>query len=169
MLATDLEAFAAALEAGEFERAVAAYGGPFLDGFYLSDASEFEHWVEEERARLAQRYSSALEALARGATTAGDVVAAAGWWRQLAQVEPLNARVTVSYMEALGAAGDRPAALRFARAYETLLREEFDADPDPAVLAAAERLRRLPGPRRSRCCRSPISRRMEKARTSAMD
>jgi TolB-like protein len=94
---------------------------------------------------LSQRYSSALEALARGATTAGDVVGAAGWWRQLAQVEPLNARVAVSYMEALGAAGDRPAALRFARAHETLLREEFDADPDPAVLAAAERLRRLPG------------------------
>ena len=129
MLATDLGEFTAALEAGEFERAAAAYGGPFLDGFFLSGAPQFEQWVEEERARLSQRYSSALEALARGATTAGDVVAAAGWWRQLAQVEPLNARVAVSYMEALGAAGDRPAALRFARAYETLLREEFDADP----------------------------------------
>jgi TolB-like protein/Tfp pilus assembly protein PilF len=145
VLATDLEAFTAALEAGEFERAAAAYGGPFLDGFYLSGAPQFEQWVEDERARLSQRYSSALEALARGATTAGDVVAAAGWWRQLAQVEPLNARVAVCYMEALGAAGDRPAAIRFARAYETLVREEFDAEPDPAVLAAAERLRRLPG------------------------
>jgi TolB-like protein/Tfp pilus assembly protein PilF len=145
VLATDLEAFTAGLEAGEFERAVAEYGGPFLDGFFLSGAPQFEHWVEEERARLAQRYSSALEALARSAATAGDLIVAAGWWRQLAQVEPLNARVAVSYMEALGAAGDRPAALRVARAYETLLRQEFDVDPDPAVLAAAERLRRLPG------------------------
>jgi TolB-like protein len=145
VLATDLEAFTAALEAGGFERAITVYGGPFLDGFYLSGAPEFEHWVEEERARLAQRHSSALEALAHRATTAGDVVAAAGWWRQLADVEPLNARVAVSYMEALGAAGDRPAALRVARAYETHLREEYDTDPDSAVLAAAERLRRLPG------------------------
>jgi TolB-like protein/Tfp pilus assembly protein PilF len=144
VLATDLEAFGAALEAGDFERAVARYGGPFLDGFFLSGAPEFEHWVEEERARLSQRYASALEALARAAATAGDVTAAAGWWRQLAQVEPLNARVAVSYMESLGAAGDRPAALRFARAYETLLRQEYDTDPDPAVLAAAERLRHLP-------------------------
>jgi len=144
VLATDLEAFTAALESGTFDGAVAAYGGPFLDGFYLSGAPQFEHWVEEERARLAQRHASALEALARGAAGAGDLMAAAGWWRQLAQVEPTNARIAVCYMEALGAAGDRPAALRFARAYETLLRQEFDADPDPGVLAAAERLRRLP-------------------------
>ena len=144
VLATDLDAFTAGLEAGEFDRAVAEYGGPFLDGFFLSGAPQFEHWVEEERARLAQRYSSALEALARSAATEGDLIVAAGWWRQLAQVEPLNARVAVAYMEALGAAGDRPAALRVARAYETLLREEFDVGPDPSVLAVAERLRRLP-------------------------
>ena len=101
-LAVDLAEFTAALEAGEFARAVAAYGGPFLDGFFLSGAPDFEHWVEQERARLAQRHSAAVEALARGAATEGDVVAAAGWWRQLAQVEPLNSRVAVCYMEALG-------------------------------------------------------------------
>ena len=144
VLATDVDAFAEALEMGAFESAVAAYGGPFLDGVYLSGTPQFEHWVDEERTRLAQQYASALEALARAATTDGDLTAAAGWWRQLAQVEPINARIAVCYMEALGAAGDRPGAFRFARAYETLLREEFDADPDPAVLSAAERLRRLP-------------------------
>jgi TolB-like protein len=142
VIAVDLAEFTAALEAGDFARAVTVYGGPFLDGFYLPDAVEFEQWVEEERARLVQRHAAALEALARAAVDGGNLVAAAGWWRQLAQVEPLNARVAVCYMEALGAAGDRPAALRFAKAYETLLRQEFDTDPDPAVVAAAERLRR---------------------------
>ena len=142
VLAIDLAEFAAALEAGDFGRAVTVYGGPFLDGFYLTDSPEFEHWVEEERARLVQRHAAALEALARAAAEGGNLVGAAGWWRQLAQVEPLNARVAVCYMEALGAAGDRPAALRFAKAYETLLRQEFDTGPDPAVIAAAERLKR---------------------------
>jgi TolB-like protein/Tfp pilus assembly protein PilF len=141
VLAVDLAEFTAALEAGDFARAAAVYGGPFLDGFYLSDSSEFEHWVEEERTRLAQRHAAALEALARGATAEGDPVAAVGWWRRLAGAEPLNARVIVCCMEALAAAGDRPAALRFAKAYETLLRQEFESDPDPAVLAAAERLK----------------------------
>ena len=144
VLAVDLAEFTAALEAGEFARAVALYGGPFLDGFYLSGAPEFERWVEQERARLGQRHSAALEALARGAATEGDIVAAAGWWRQLAQVEPLNSRVALCYMEALATAGNRPGALRFARTHETLLREEFDTEPDAAVVAAAERLRGLP-------------------------
>ena len=144
VLTTDLAEFTTALEVGDFARAVGAYGGPFLDGFYLNDAPEFEHSVEEERSRLAQRHAAALEALARDAAARGDVVAAAGWWRQHAQAEPLNARVAVCYMEALCTAGDRPSALRFARAYETLLRQEFDTGPDPAVVAAAERLRQLP-------------------------
>jgi DNA-binding SARP family transcriptional activator len=142
VLTTDLAEYSAALEAGDFPRAVAAYGGAFLDGFYLSDAPDFEHWVEEERGRLAERHAAALEALARDAAARGDVVAAAGRWRQLAQAEPLNTRVAVCYMDALVAAGDRPSALRFANAYETLLRQEFDLDPDPAVTAAAERLKR---------------------------
>jgi len=141
---TDLAEFTAALESGDFAGAVGAYGGAFLDGFYLSDAPEFEHWVEEERSRLAQRRSAALEALAREAAARGDVVAATAWWRELSQAEPLNARVTMCYMEALCAAGDRPSALRFARAYETLLREQFDTEPDPAVAAAAERLKSPP-------------------------
>jgi TolB-like protein len=142
VLAVDLAEFTAALEAGDFARAVGVYGGPFLDGFYLSDAPEFEHWVEGERTRLAQRYAAALEGLARAAAAGGDLVGAANWWRQLAQAEPLNARVAVAYMEALAAAGNRPSALRFMNAYETLLRQEFDTEPDPAVVAAAERLKR---------------------------
>jgi serine/threonine-protein kinase len=141
VLATDLAEYSSALEAGDLPRAVTAYGGPFLDGFYLSDSPDFEHWVEEERARLAERHSAALESLARDAANRGDVVAAAGRWRQLAQADPLNARVAVCYMEALVAAGDRPSALRFARAYETLLRQEFDLAPDAAVTAAVERLK----------------------------
>jgi len=144
IITTDIAELTAALEAGDFARAVAAYGGPFLDGFFLSDSPDFEHWADEERSRLAQRNAAALEALARDAASRGDVVAAAARWRQLTQTEPLNARVAVCYMEALYASGDRPCALRFAKTYESLLREEFDVDPDAAVLAAAERIRNPP-------------------------
>jgi TolB-like protein/Tfp pilus assembly protein PilF len=144
LLTSDLAEFTAALEAGDFPRAVAAYGGAFLDGFYLSGAPDFERWVEEERTRLQQRHAAALEEMARAAARRGEVVAAAGWWRQLSETDPLNSRVAVSYMDALCAAGDRPSALRFVRTYETLLREQFDLDPDPTVIAAAEQLRSRP-------------------------
>jgi adenylate cyclase len=141
IITTDLAEFTRALEAGDFERAADAYGGPFLDGFFLSDAADFEHWVEQERERLAQRHAAAVESLARAATARGDLVATVDWWRQLSQADPLNARVTIGYMEALSAAGDRAGALRFARSHEALLRSELDAEPDPAVVAVVERLR----------------------------
>src|SRR5688500_8397415 len=66
VITSDLEEFRAALAAGDAESAVTLYGGPFLDGFFLNDAPEFEQWVESERADLARRFASMLEELARG-------------------------------------------------------------------------------------------------------
>ncbi len=140
----DVAEFTAALEMGDLARAVTAYEGPFLDGFYLHDAADFERWVEDERARLAQRYAAVVESLAEEATRRGDLAAAAGWWRRLSQADPLNARVAVRYIEALSAIGDRTGALRFARAYEAHLRAEFDTDPDPTVVAVVEHLKSTP-------------------------
>ncbi len=140
-LTTDIAEFTGALEGGDVARAVGVYGGPFLDGFYLSDTPTFERWAEEQRSALARRYVAALESLAHDAARRGDLVAAAGYWRQLSHAEPLNAHVAASYIRALGAAGDRVGALRYARSYAALLRAEFDIDPDPEVLAAVERAR----------------------------
>jgi DNA-binding SARP family transcriptional activator len=50
---TDVGEFEAALARGSQEAAVALYQGPFLDGFALPDALEFERWVDQERDRLA--------------------------------------------------------------------------------------------------------------------
>jgi TolB-like protein len=141
---SDVAEFTAALEVGDFAHAAEAYGGPFLDGFYLSDAAEFERWVDDERARLAQRWTTVLERLAQEATRRRDIAAAAGWWRQLSQTDPLNQGHAVNYLEALAAMGDRAGALRFIRAYEALLRAEYGTDPDRAFMDAAERLRSGP-------------------------
>ena len=63
-LGSDLADQAAALSAGEAERAAALYTGPFLDGFYVPGAADFEQWVETERSRRARAYGHALEGLA---------------------------------------------------------------------------------------------------------
>jgi hypothetical protein len=34
---------------------MALYRGDLLDGFFMSDAPEFEHWLDGERERLRQR------------------------------------------------------------------------------------------------------------------
>ena len=141
---SDVAAFEAALRCGCRESAVALYAGPVLDGFFVTGAPEFERWVEEERSRRARKYLDALEALAREREAAGDHRAAADWWRRRAAAEPLSSSATLSLMRALEAAGDRAGAVRQAEANAELLRAEFGAAPDPAVLALAERMRMQP-------------------------
>ncbi len=138
---SDVTEFESALAAGDVEQAAALYTAPFLDGFYLNDAPEFERWAERERVRLAQRARAALERAARQAAARGDAQRAVEWWRSLARLDPLDARAALGLMEALAAAGDRAGALQHARVHEVLLREELDVAPDPAVSALAERLR----------------------------
>jgi TolB-like protein len=140
----DLWEFVAARRSGELERAAELYGGPLLDGFFLPDSVDFERWVDSRRSALAREYQETLEALAVQAELRGDVRAAAGWWRKLAEHEPLSSRVTMHLMTALTAAGDRARALEQAQMYQTQVREELEAEPNPAVLALATQLRRMP-------------------------
>jgi adenylate cyclase len=141
VIGSDLQDFTAALERGDLRGAVAIYQGPFLDGFYLNGAPEFERWVEVERAEYFRKYRAAVEALAVADGQHGDANGSAEWWRRLADADPLNARTAVAYMEALSVAAGHAGALQFARDYGKRLKDEFDSDPDPAVIAAAERLR----------------------------
>ncbi len=114
---------------GKLEDAAARYTGPFLDGFHLPGAPEFERWAEE-RAELARNYAQSLGKLAGRAEARGSWAEAVGWWRKLAAQDPLNAKVAVSLMRALAAAGDRAGALQHARIYEVLLQQELDSPPD---------------------------------------
>ena len=140
-LTCDLWEFEAALARDDLEAAVAVYRGPFLSGFHLSDAEEFERWAEGERSRLARRYGQALEQLAERQMQGGDPVRAVEWWSRLAGEDPYNSRIALRYMQALEAAGDRAGALRHASAHSELLRTELDAAPEREVVALAERLR----------------------------
>lgn len=141
LISTDLTDLHQALADHCPDRAVGVYSGPFLDGFFLNGAAEFERWVDGERDDLERRYRAALEMLAEQAMASADHVAAAHWRGVLAQADPLNAQVAVRYMEALSRTGDRAGALKFARSHQSRLREELDAGPDSTVMAAVERLR----------------------------
>ncbi len=145
LVTSDLAVFTSAIKAGQLERATAEYVGPFLEGFHLSEAPEFERWLEEERAGLARDYATALQRLARCAAERGERLVAVEWWRKLAAQDPLNARVAMGLMEALITAGDRTAALQHARVYEVLVQQELEAPPDREVVALADRIRRQSG------------------------
>jgi len=144
-LTADMREFEEALDRRDLERAVALYAGPFLDGFFLNAAPEFEHWVDTQRERLAARAATALETLAAAETAAGRHRAAVDWWRRLSVVDPLNSRHAYGLMEALVAAGDRAAALRHAHAHAQLLAEDLGTSPDAQVAMLEQRLRQEAG------------------------
>jgi DNA-binding SARP family transcriptional activator len=143
LLTVDLWDFRAAIERKAYGEAVVAYRGPFLDGFHIPGLSEFSQWVEAERESLARQYMEALDTLARGATEAGRHDEAVSWYRRQAAAEPLSCRVALALIKALADAGDRSGALQQASAYERLVREQLDADPDPSVTEFVASLRRV--------------------------
>ncbi len=146
VITSDVGAFKAALAAGDRAGAIAIGGTAFLDGFTLPGASSFQRWADEERDRLAGMRSAALLALAAAATYAGRTDEGVEYWRLLTEADPLNGRYAVGYLKALGARGDRAAALSFARKHESVIRRELEVDPDPDVRRLEGELRAMVAP-----------------------
>lgn len=153
---TDVGAFLRALDSDQPELAANLYGGPFLEGFHLPGAAEFEEWASTQRDALAARYTSVLERLAGGAEDRGEVEVAIGWLRRLQAADPLSGRATLRLMHALDAAGERGAALRCAKVHEALLHYELGSPPDPDVVAFAAHLREEPARERQTADSIPV-------------
>ncbi len=136
----DVLEFDAAVTAGDCVRAVELQRAPFLDGFFLSDAPEFEEWAERERTRLSGALRRAVETLAESAEAAGDMTAAIEWWRTRAVQEPHDSRVALRLMRALEASGNRAGALKHASIHQRILKEEYGVESS-TVAQEAERLR----------------------------
>jgi TolB-like protein/DNA-binding SARP family transcriptional activator len=133
VIRSDVGEFRGALERGDLEGAVDVYRGPFLDGFYLGDAPEFEQWLDAERARVERSYSGALERLAQSADAAQDDASAVRWWRRLAETDPVSGKNATGLIRALMNAGDHAAALQYAERYEAVVAQELGASVGPAV------------------------------------
>ncbi|MGH7560886.1 MAG: BTAD domain-containing putative transcriptional regulator [Gemmatimonadales bacterium] len=146
VLGADVSELHAALGAGDRGRAADLVTGPFLDGFYLSNAPEFERWVEEERGRLAALAMTLLEGLARDTEAAGDADSALARRRQLTLLDPVSGRHALAYLKALSARGERAEALAFARTHEANVRRVLEADPDPQVQQMVRELRAMAPP-----------------------
>ena len=139
---SDVGDFENALDRGAAADAVSHYAGPFVDGFFLRNAPEFERWVDAQRAHLAGRMRAACRSLATAARTAEDRAAAADWWRRAAAVDPLDSQVAVEVIQELAALGHRAAALAHAESHIERLRRELGLAPDAQLRALIDRLRK---------------------------
>lgn len=132
---------------------VELYRGPFLDGFYIDDAPEFDAWRDRERARLARVF--AKSAAVRCAELAND-----GAWdecRDVADrwldVEPASAGAALMLLRAIAAPETYAAHAAVRSSYESLvarLDDELGIAPAPEVRAFAKevagRLSEAPDP-----------------------
>lgn len=146
LIESDVRVFDEALRAGQLERAIEVYRGPFLDDFHLDDAPDMERWIESESSRRNGQCSRALEQLATDSESMRDWHRARELWHRRSLLDPADGRVALRYMRALAAVGDRRGALRAAEEYERLMRIELDAEPDQVVARFADKLRHDPDP-----------------------
>jgi DNA-binding SARP family transcriptional activator len=139
LVRVDVWEFEQAIRAGQWAAAVGHYKGPLLDGIHFADSHELESWIDANRSRLRLEYQKAVELLASSSADAGDHSQSVTWWRRLANSDPLSAGATKKLMLALAAAGDRAGAVKHARLYQELVRQELEMEPDSEIedLAAA--------------------------------
>jgi len=141
-VASDVQEFAEAWDAGRLAEATALYHGPLLDGFHLAGAPEFERWVEDERARLLTECIEALKRMAKRSENEGRWDEAAERWGHALALDRYNSRLVVRRMVALARGGDRANAIQEGEAHCDLLKSDLEMDPDASFLEELQRIRR---------------------------
>lgn len=138
----DAIAFEKALDEGRHEEALSLYGGPLLDGFHVTGASEeFEHWVDAERERLGLRAVRATRDLSEQAAAEGDLTVAVWWARRALLMRPLDEESVRGLMRLLDRSGDRAGALHAYEEFATRVQADLGVEPsaESQRLAAAIR------------------------------
>ncbi len=125
----DTAAFMEAVEDGRSEDALEHYRGDLLEGFFISEAPEFEKWLDAERAKLRRLAAQAAWTLADAEESAGREDAAAEWARRAAGYSLENEGGLRRLVSLLDRVGDRAAAVRAYEEFAAKLRHELGVDP----------------------------------------
>lgn len=139
----DVQAFSSSLKAGEWAEALSVYQGPFLDGFHLRGAEEFERWVDGERDWLEREARKAASALARKKEEAGKLAEAASWTRRAMALSPHDEMALRELMRLLALSGDRAAAVEAYEAFARALLADLELEPSAETVAVARGLREV--------------------------
>jgi DNA-binding SARP family transcriptional activator/tetratricopeptide (TPR) repeat protein len=125
---------------GRLQGDVGIYRGEFMEGFSLEDASEFELWLEAERARWRRVFGELCERLSRlqgEAEQPEEAIITARLWVRRAPLEEAARRRLV---ELLSAAGDSEEALLTYEDFRDTLSRELSSEPSSQMKELAGRL-----------------------------
>jgi DNA-binding SARP family transcriptional activator len=140
VLGSDVDAFYRALGTGSLEAALGLYRGDFLSGFYVSGASEFSFWVEEQRARLKDLAGRASKNLARRAEAEQSLPDAVYWWRRAFEFYPYDESTLCRIISLLAVSGNRAAALAEFERFRRRADRELGVAPSPLTMQVVNRV-----------------------------
>jgi DNA-binding SARP family transcriptional activator/TolB-like protein len=148
----DAVAFEEALDDGRSDQALGLYQGDLLAGFHVSDAPEFERWLEETRTRLRARASRAAWVLADEAGASARLSVAVQWAQRAAGLSPYDEVGIRRLVTLLDRAGDRAGAIFAYEQFAQRLSTDLDLEPsaDTVALVEAVRTRNGLGPSHNR-------------------
>jgi DNA-binding SARP family transcriptional activator len=142
----DATALDRALEAGDPERAMSLYRGPFLDGLHVEGAaSEFQDWLDRERDWVCRQAAAAATLLMERAEREGRAADAARWARRALELMPDDESALRRLLALLDRAGDRPAAIQAYEDFARRMAQELELEPAPETRALAESIRARAG------------------------
>ena len=154
LLWTDVAEFERAIASGRNDEAIEIYRGALLEGFTLADvSSEFEHWLDNERARLQALAARAATALVDDAERLGNTTLAIRAARDCTRLGPYDEPAFRRLMGLLERAGDSAGALHAYDAFADRLARDLETSPSGETQALAARLRS--GVNQSRPSRPP--------------
>lgn len=130
----DTLAFAAAIQAGDFNRAAELHKRPLLEGCS-------EEWAVQERQLREHECLSALRQAADAAFGSGDYVRAVELCHRSIVLDPFRDAARRTMMKSLAASGDIQGALQVYREYAHLLGRELGMVPEPATAELYGQLR----------------------------
>jgi DNA-binding SARP family transcriptional activator/thioredoxin-like negative regulator of GroEL/TolB-like protein len=136
----DAVEFERAVDEGRLEDALALYQGELLPGFYVSDAPEFERWLDAERSRLRQRAAETAWALAEAREREGNPASAAEWAQRAADFSPGEETALRRLVVLLNRLGDRAAAVRAYEVFARDLEREYELPPSEETQALLARI-----------------------------
>jgi len=125
----DVPAFERAHGNGQLEEALDLYRGALLEGFFISDAPDFERWLETARGRLQQAAAGAARTLAERHESANDLMSAVRWTRRAAELAPSDEGLVRRLMVLLDRQGNRTGALEAYKAWARRVAADYDAEP----------------------------------------
>ncbi len=122
------------------EKAVAAYRGDFLAGFYIKDAADFDHWLDLERESWRRRMELIFDRLSHLQLESGDFLQGTATVERWVRHFRLNEAAHRRLMEARLLTGNRVGALEVYETYKAALENELGTEPGAEIENLAVRI-----------------------------